>query len=90
MLLNAAKLGINNYLFTTYLQGSYSFFRIMKAEHTPITTQEQYNAVAARIEQLKDARAGSEEAKELKKLTKMIVDFERRNPQPIEPTSKKG
>lgn len=41
-----------------------------------ITTQAQYHAVASRIEQLKDAAAGSGAAKELKVLTKLIVDFE--------------
>ena len=57
----------------------------MKKEHAAIETQEQYDAVADRIEQLKDAPAGSEEAKELKLLTKQIVDFETRNPQPTQP-----
>lgn len=56
----------------------------MKTEHTSITTQQQYDTVASRIEQLKDASAGSEEAKELKLLTKLIVDFERKNPQPVQ------
>lgn len=53
----------------------------MKTEHTSITTQEQYDTVATRIEQLKDVSAGSEEAKELKQLTKLIVDFERKKQQ---------
>lgn len=50
---------------------------------TMITTQVQYYAVALRIEQLKDAASGSAAAKELKVLTKMIVDFESRRQQPI-------
>lgn len=41
-----------------------------------ITTKVQYHAVASRIEQLKDAPSGSEAAKELKVLMKLIVDFE--------------
>ena len=48
----------------------------MRTEYDTITTQEQYNTVAARIEQLKDVSADTEEAKELKQLTKLIVDFE--------------
>ena len=56
----------------------------MNAEHTPITTQEQYDAVASRLEELKDAPAGSEEAEELKLLTKLIVDFERKRPQSLQ------
>lgn len=40
--------------------------------HCHIATQEQFEAVAARIEQLKDAEPNSEEAKELKRLTRLI------------------
>lgn len=46
-----------------------------------ITTQVQYHAVASRIEQLKDAAPGSAPAKELKVLTKLLVDFESRRRQ---------
>ncbi|GAB3541471.1 hypothetical protein GCM10027443_40800 [Pontibacter brevis] len=48
-----------------------------------ITTQVQYHAVASRIEQLKDAMPGSEASKELKVLTKMLVDFESKAQQPV-------
>ena len=41
-----------------------------------ITTHAQYHAVASRIEQIKDAPAGSEAAKELKVLMSLIVSFE--------------
>lgn len=47
-----------------------------------ITTQVQYHAVALRIEQLKDAAPGSEASKELKVLTKMLIDYESRRLQP--------
>lgn len=57
----------------------------MNMEYTAIKTQEQYDAIADRIEQLKNAPIGSEEAKELKLLTKLIVDFETGNPQPAQP-----
>lgn len=50
-------------------------------EHKPITTQDEYDAVASRIEQLKDAAVGSEEAEELKLLTKLIVVYESKNQQ---------
>lgn len=53
----------------------------MEIKHRPITTQGQYDIVASRIEQLKDAAAGSEEAKELKLLTSLIVEFESRRQQ---------
>ena len=56
----------------------------MGTEYTTITTQEQYNTVAARIEQIKDVSAGSAEAKELRQLTKLIVDFEKKQ-QPFLP-----
>lgn len=56
----------------------------MNAEHTTITTQEQYDAVAARLEELKNAPAGSEGAKELKLLTKLIVEFERKRSQSVQ------
>lgn len=45
----------------------------MKIEHNPIRTQEQYEAVVSRMEQLKDAEAGTPEAEELKLLTRLIV-----------------
>lgn len=48
-----------------------------------ITTQIQYHAVALRMEQLKDAAPESAAAKELKVLTKLIVDFESGRRQPI-------
>ena len=54
-------------------------------EHKPIKTQDEYDAVASRIEQLKDGEAGSEEAEELKLLTKLIVEYESNRQQ-----SKKG
>ncbi|RDV10378.1 hypothetical protein DXT99_26440 [Pontibacter diazotrophicus] len=41
-----------------------------------ISTHAQYYAVASRIEQIKDAPAGSEAAKELKVLMSLIVSFE--------------
>lgn len=41
-----------------------------------ITTHTQYHAVASRMEQLKDAAPGSQPAKELKVLTRLIVEFE--------------
>lgn len=50
-------------------------------EHKPITTQDEYDAVASCIEQLKDGEAGSEEAEELKLLTKLIVAYESKNQQ---------
>ncbi|MFD3000452.1 hypothetical protein ACFS7Z_08785 [Pontibacter toksunensis] len=50
-------------------------------EHKPITTQAEYDKVASRIEQLKDGDPGSEEAEELKLLTKLIVAFESRKQQ---------
>lgn len=50
-------------------------------EHKPIKSQEQYEVVAARMEQLKDAEAGTPEAKELKLLAKLIVDFELKRPE---------
>lgn len=37
------------------------------------TTHAQFHAVASRIEQIKEAPAGSEEAKELKLLTKFVL-----------------
>lgn len=48
----------------------------MKSE--PITTQEEYEAVASRLEELKDAAPGTGEARELKQLTRLIVAFESR------------
>jgi hypothetical protein len=51
-------------------------------KHEAITTQEQYDEVASRIEELKDVAPGSEEAKELKLLTKLIVQFESKRYQP--------
>lgn len=48
-----------------------------------ITTQVQYHAVASRIEQLKDAEPGSDAAKELKVLTRLLVEFESGRRQPI-------
>ncbi|WP_181885062.1 hypothetical protein [Pontibacter diazotrophicus] len=53
-------------------------------EHKPITTQDEYDKVAARIEQLKDGDAGSEEAEELKLLTKLIIAYESKRQQPEE------
>ncbi|GHA65474.1 hypothetical protein [Pontibacter akesuensis] len=40
-----------------------------------ITTPLQYHAVASRIEQIKDADAGTPAAEELRILTKLIVKF---------------
>ncbi|WP_162052692.1 hypothetical protein [Pontibacter pamirensis] len=51
-------------------------------EHKPITTQDKYDKVAARIEQLKDGEAGSEEAEEMKLLTKLIVEYESKRQHP--------
>lgn len=48
-----------------------------------IKTQVQYYAVASRIEQLKDAASGSGAAKELKVLTKLLIDYESGRRQPI-------
>ena len=44
-----------------------------------INTQQEYDLVATRIEELLDALPGSEEATELKRLTKLIAEFETRN-----------
>lgn len=44
-----------------------------------IKTQQEYESVASRIEELLDALPGSEEAMELKRLTKLIAEFETRN-----------
>jgi hypothetical protein len=56
----------------------------MIMEHEAIVTQEQYDEVASRIEELKDVAPGSEEAKELKLLTKLIVQFESKRFQPTQ------
>lgn len=47
-------------------------------KHLPIRTGEQYEEVARRMEQLQDAEADSEEADELKLLTKLIAEYEKR------------
>lgn len=51
-------------------------------EHKPITAQDEYDKIASRIEQLKDGEAGSEEAEELKLLTKLIVEYESKRQHP--------
>jgi len=48
----------------------------MKEKPTPVLTQERYEEVASRIEELKNAPPDSEEAKELMLLTKLLVNFE--------------
>lgn len=47
-------------------------------EYKPIVTQWQYDFVAKRIEQLKDAEPNTPEALELKLLTEMIVEYKMR------------
>lgn len=62
-------------------------------EYKPIVTQWQYDFVANRMEQLTDAKPNTPEALELKLLTEMIVEYERRmaasddNPSELEPAS---
>ncbi|GAB3536153.1 hypothetical protein GCM10027443_26030 [Pontibacter brevis] len=51
-------------------------------KHKPITTQDEYNTIAFRIELLKDGEAGSDEAEELKLLTRLIVEYESKRQQP--------
>jgi hypothetical protein len=48
-----------------------------------ITTPLQYHAVAVRIGQLANVAAGTEAAKELKILTKLLVEFENRRLQRV-------
>lgn len=55
---------------------------IAKVKYNMITTHAQYNAVASRIEQIKDAPSGSEAAKELKVLMNLLVRFESVERQP--------
>lgn len=43
--------------------------------HKKIKTEDQFDMVAARMELLIDAPAGSNEAKKLKSLTKLIIDY---------------
>ncbi|WP_347157538.1 hypothetical protein [Pontibacter chitinilyticus] len=50
-----------------------------KEEYTSITTQERYDFIASRLEQLQNAAPGSAAAKELKLLTKLLVEFEEAN-----------
>lgn len=57
-------------------------------EYKPITTQDEYDKIASRIEQLKDGDAGSEEAEELKLLTKLIVEYESKRQPPKQQNSK--
>lgn len=45
-------------------------------ERRPIRTLGQYEFVARRMEQLKDAAPCTPEARELKMLTEMIVEYE--------------
>lgn len=59
---------------------SYLFLKPMKIQHKPITNQEQYDVVANRMEQLIDADPNSEGSKELKLLTRLIVECEKRRP----------
>lgn len=47
-------------------------------KHKTITSQEQYEAIAVRIEELVNAAPNTEEAKELKRLTRLIAEFESR------------
>lgn len=58
----------------------YLFIKHMMMEYKQIKTQGQYQAVAARIEQLKDAEPGTNEAKELKLLMRLLVEFEMKRP----------
>ncbi|WP_181885177.1 hypothetical protein [Pontibacter diazotrophicus] len=46
-----------------------------------IENQEQYEEVTLRVEQFKDAEPGTNEAKELKVLVKMLVNFEKKQVQ---------
>jgi hypothetical protein len=51
----------------------------MKVKSKPITTQEQFQQVATRIEQLKDATPNSGQAFELKLLTNLLIDYLKRS-----------
>ena len=42
-----------------------------------IKNEEEYEAVTSRVERLKDAEPGTEEAKELKMLIKMLIHYEK-------------
>ncbi len=44
-----------------------------------INSEQEYEAVAKRMEELKDAPANSNPAKELKCLAKAVVQYQRRN-----------
>lgn len=46
-------------------------------EYINIENEEQYEEVTNRIEQLKNAKPGTDEAKELKVLVKMLVNYEK-------------
>lgn len=46
-------------------------------KYSDIKNEAQYEEVTVRIEQLKNAEPGTDEAKELKVLIKMLIDFEK-------------
>ena len=46
-------------------------------EHFYIKNEEEYEAVTSRVERLKDAEPGTEEAKELKVLIKVLIHYEK-------------
>ena len=45
--------------------------------YSAINNEEEYEEVTHRIEQLKDAEPGTDEAKELKALIKLLIDYEK-------------
>ncbi|GHA67876.1 hypothetical protein [Pontibacter akesuensis] len=47
----------------------------MEIGNEPITTQEQYEVIAYRLEHLKDAEPDTPEAEELKRLTRLLVNY---------------
>lgn len=44
--------------------------------YSSLVNKEQHDKIAQRVEQLKDAEPGTKEAKELKALTQILVQFE--------------
>lgn len=51
-------------------------------EYNCIANEEEYEAVTQRIERLKDAEPGTDEAKELKMLIKVLVAYEHKQVHP--------
>lgn len=46
-------------------------------EYSDIKNEEQYEEVAQRVEQLRNAESGTVEAKEFKALIKLLIDYEK-------------